>query len=126
MSSFSIPLDRLAKKYEQDLERVVRQATFQLFNDVQLRSPVDTGRFRGNWNVSYRAPNYSTQLVSTASRASSEVQKALTLPVGGITYMSNGLPYARRLEYGYSKQAPSGMVRISVREFRDYVRKAIQ
>lgn len=125
MSKFSIPLDRLAERYNAKLEQVVRQSTFQLFNAVQLRSPVDTGRFRGNWNVSYNAPDFVTTPSTNANRAAIEVQKALTLPVGGITYMSNGLPYARRLEYGYSKQAPQGMVRISVREFRDYVRKAI-
>jgi hypothetical protein len=42
-----------------------------------------------------------------------------------VIYLTNALPYARRLEYGWSKQAPSGMVRISAMRFAEAVRKAI-
>jgi hypothetical protein len=30
--------------------------------------------------------------------------------------VTNGVPYIKRLEYGYSTQAPAGMVRVSMRE----------
>jgi hypothetical protein len=117
---------------------------------VALRSPVDTGRFRANWNVSVNAPNESTNGATDGGagrvnkktfdaaadffggpspvrgRALSEARKALTLPVGGVTYMTNGLPYAQRLEFdAWSDQAPAGMVRISAQEFGQYVRKAV-
>lgn len=133
-----------------ELETVARKATFELFKAVALRSPVDSGRFRANWNVSINAPNESTngatdggtgrvtkKTFDAASdffggptpvrgRALAETRKALTLPVGGVTYMTNGLPYAQRLEFdGWSDQAPAGMVRISAQEFGQYVRKAV-
>lgn len=124
MAHFSIPLDRLADAMKADLETVTRKATQQLFTAAVNRSPVDTGRFRANWNVSAGAPNYSITPSTNKGRADSEAAKALTLPVGGITYLANALPYAERLEFGYSKQAPSGMVRLAAQEFDAYVRKA--
>lgn len=124
MSRFSIPLDRLAGSMKIDLETVARKITFDLFSKVNLRSPVDTGRFRANWNVSYGVPDVSFTDNTNQNRATAEIGKALTLPVGGVTWMANGLPYATRLEYGYSQQAPAGMVRVSVSEFSDIARKA--
>lgn len=125
MSAWSIPLDRFADKTGIKLETIVRKVTFDLFSKVILRSPVDTGRFRANWNVAYGAPNLSTSSSVGNGAARSEAAKALTLPVGGVTYLANGLPYARRLEFGWSKQAPSGMVRLSAQEFNAFVRKAV-
>jgi hypothetical protein len=90
-----------------------------------LRSPIDTGRFRANWNVSFGAPDYTTTLSTAEGRGLSEADKALRLPVGGVVYLSNGLPYARRLEHGWSRQAPTGMVRLSVVKFGEFVRQAV-
>ena len=125
MSRFSIPLDQLARKVGGDLETVARKATLQLFTAVAKRSPVDTGRFRANWNVSAAAPDLSITGSTLQGRVNSEAAKALTLPVGSVTYMSNGLPYANRLEFGYSKQAAGGMVRLAAQEFDAHVRKAV-
>lgn len=126
MSGFSIPLDRLAAKYGAKLEDVVRKSTFDLFRSVTEKSPVDTGRFRANWNVSQGAPDFTTTLSTNQGRLSAEVGKAARLPAGSVTFLSNGLPYARRLEFGWSQQAPSGMVRISVLEYRRFVERAIR
>lgn len=141
MAGFSVPLAKLAEKMTLDLEAVVRKSTLEVFRGVVLKAPVDTGRFRANWNVSYGAVNMTTSESTNQGRADAEVQKALTLPVGGIVYLANSLPYARTLEYGlypnppknptgktvggFSKQAPAGMVRITAMEFDEYVRKAI-
>lgn len=139
---WSIPLDQLAAKVQLDLETVARKSTLDVFKAVVLKSPVDTGRFRANWNVSQGAPDTTVTDSTDKGRAQAEVSKALTLPVGGVTYMSNSLPYAVVLEYGlypnppktptgktvggYSTQAPQGMVRLSALEYNDYVQKAIR
>lgn len=138
---WSIPLDQLARKVQLDLETVARKSTLDVYSAVAKRSPVDTGRFRANWNVSYGAPDTSVTESTDASRALREAQKALTLPVGGVTYMSNSLPYARVIEYGqypnppknptgktvngFSVQAPQGVVRLSALEYSDYVKRAL-
>lgn len=147
MTAFSIPLAQLAEKAKLDLETVARKATADLFRAVVLRSPVDTGRFRANWNVSYGQPDLTTtaevdthakrlkdggikvdfsKQVANKGRGLQEAAKPLGLPVGGIVFLSNGLPYAKRLEYdSWSKQAPAGMIRISAAEFDTYVREAV-
>jgi hypothetical protein len=85
------------------------------------------GRFRANWNVSYGSPDGSITKSTEKGRVVQEAAKALTLPVGGVIYMTNGLPYAHRLEYeGWSKQAPAGMVRVSAVEFSTHVRSALK
>jgi len=121
---WTIPLDRLAAKSRLKLETVARKATFDLFRSAVLRSPVDTGRFRANHNVSYGTPNYTTTDSTASGRGLAEAQKALSLPVGGVVYMTNALPYARRLEYGWSKQAPAGIYRVSAIEFSRWVQRA--
>ncbi|MEN6585851.1 MAG: HK97 gp10 family phage protein [Sulfuricella sp.] len=123
--SWSIPLDRLAEKTGLKLDTVARKVTLDLFTSVVQKSPVDTGRFKANWNVG-TTPNLSFTASTNASRGLSEAQKAIGISSGGVVYLSNGLPYARRLEYGWSGQAPAGMVRLSVREFRQFVERAIQ
>lgn len=142
MSGWSIPLDQLAAKVQLDLETVARKSTLDVFRAVVLASPVDTGRFRANTNVSYGAPDTTVTDSTDQGRAQRELAKVMTLPVGGITYISNSLPYARILENGgypnppknptgktvggYSIQAPQGMFRIAALQFNDYVQKAIR
>lgn len=123
--SWSIPLDQLAQKTGLKLDTVARKVTLDLFTSVVQKSPVDTGRFKANWNVG-TTPNLSFTASTNAGRGLTEAQKAIGIPAGGVVYLSNGLPYARRLEYGWSGQAPAGMVRLSVREFRQFVERAIR
>lgn len=126
MSRWSIPIERLAERAGLKLDTVTRKVTLDLFTSVVQKSPVDTGRFKGNWNVSTTTPNLSLSATMNGARGLSEAQKALNIPAGGVAFLSNGLPYARRLEFGYSQQAPAGMVRLSVREFRQFVERAVR
>jgi hypothetical protein len=113
---WSIPLQKIADGQKERMHTIVRKVTLEAWSRVISRSPVDTGRFRANWNASVGAPNYATTPSVEQERGMTEAQKALTLPVGGITFLSNGLPYAQALEYGHSKQAPGGMVRLTILE----------
>lgn len=125
MSGWSIPLDKLAERSKARLETVVRAVTLNLFVAVVRKSPVRTGRFRANWEVSYGAPKLTVNDSTAAERADAVVREVITLPVGGVTFLSNALPYAYRLEHGWSKQAPAGMVRLSMVELEQHIRKAL-
>lgn len=138
---WSIPLEELAAKVQLDLETVARKSTLDVFRAVGLGSPVDTGRFRANLNVSYGAPDTTVTASTDAMRFEQEAQKAMTLPVGGVVYITNALPYAAVLEYGgypnppknptgktqngFSIQAPQGMFRIAALRYNEYVKKAL-
>ena len=139
---WSIPLDKLAEKAQLDLELTARRATLNVFTAVKFHSPVDTGRLRANFNVSQGAVDTTVTNSTDASRMDREINKVMTLPIGGVTYLSNSLSYARTIEYGeypnppknptgktaggYSIQAPQGFMRISALEFNDYVKRAIE
>jgi hypothetical protein len=84
---------------------------------IDLRSPVDTGRFRANWTFSIGAPD-ATVTAKVGSNVAENNAKAQAYPQEGfpVAYLQNNLPYAERLEDGYSSQAPSGMVAITTAE----------
>jgi hypothetical protein len=48
----------------------------------------------------------------------------LGVKAGDVITLVNNLDYARQLEFGHSKQAPQGMVRLSVLEYGAVVSKA--
>lgn len=132
MTGFADALKKLTDKAKGDLEAAARQAMFLGAQGVVMKSPVDTGRFRGNWQFGQGAPNTATTAATDKSGAStlgaikSRIDAA---ELGGVWYVTNSLPYAKRLEYGWSKQAPAGFVRLTAQELpdaiRDYVRGAL-
>lgn len=89
------------------------------------------GRFRGNWQVTFETgatgslDRIDPQGADTI-RAAAGVVMGFTSAIGSI-WAVNNLPYGPRLEFeGWSSQAPSGMVRISVNEFQIFVNQAVR
>jgi len=121
MSSFEQQLRAIEAKTLDKMERAARKITLDAFTEVILRSPVDKGRFRGNWQVAIGAvPDGTLELDDktgsiTISKAAAEAQG---LELGDIVYLANNLPYAQRLEDGWSQQAPEGMVKLTVQRFQ--------
>lgn len=129
MAKWSVPFDKLAKKRQQDIETVIRESATYIFSRVIMMSPVDTGRFRANWNCSIGQINEATSdsLDPSGTLTLSSMQSTvLGMKMGQTIYLANALPYAVRLEYGWSKQAPQGMVRIVAREFANAVQRAVR
>ncbi len=87
------------------------------------------GRFRANWQVGIGAMNSDTSAAPDKTGAAALARGNAAIgtwqPGSGTIYLTNSLPYALPLEYGYSQQAPSGMVRLTVQDFDIYVRKAL-
>lgn len=87
------------------------------------------GRLKNNWMVGDRAINTTTTNAPDAVGAASlndGFAAINSLQLGGTIYITNSLPYAKALEYGHSKQAPHGMVRIGVQNLQRSVRDAVQ
>ncbi len=126
MGTFSIPLAALAARSQASMETVVRRVTLDIYTRAVQRSPVDTGRFRANWNISYGTPDVTFTDATNQSRSLSQLAKTASLPVGGVSFLANGLPYANELEFGSSKQAPMGMIRVTVNEFAQAVAQAVR
>jgi hypothetical protein len=127
-SSFSLQIAEFVKKVKAREDLVVRKLGLDILSSVVRMSPVDTGRFRGNWQVGLNAP-VAGQLArldkSGAVTIAAGNQILSHASAGGVIYLNNNLPYAQRLEYGWSKQAPSGMVRITAARFQTMLDKAV-
>jgi len=119
-------MQRWADESEEKLALAVQKISLEMFSRVILRSPVDTGRFRANWQVAIgRVPSGTLQLEDPSGRATiSEAQAtALRVKPGDTIALVNNLPYAQRLEDGWSSQAPAGMVGLTVQDFRQIARE---
>jgi len=97
-------------------EKVVRGTLIGMGTRIIKRSPVDTGRFRGNWQFTINSAA-SGQLPTTTDPTGGLISASQGWESGSSFYMTNNLPYAERLEFGWSKQAPTGMVRVTLAEY---------
>jgi len=116
-------------KTEKALDQTVRAITFSLFREVVQRTPVDTGRLKGNWQVSIGAPASGT--LATNDPSGGATLGKIVAGIGGAgstTFLANNLAYAQRIEYdGWSHtKAPAGMVRVSFARIDSIVAKAAQ
>jgi len=62
----------------------------------------------------------------TAANALGSVKIIAKQAPGKVAFLANPMSYARRIEYGYSTQAPQGMVRLTVLEFQSIVKEAVR
>lgn len=127
LGSFQLDIQRFVDKAHGNLDLVVRKVALDLFKRVIMKSPVLTGRFKGNWQVAIGSiPAGTLEINDKAGTATIARATAATLNLraGEVIYLVNNLDYARALEYGHSKQAPAGMVRLSVAEYGAVVNKA--
>lgn len=126
--SFASEVAAHNRKAAQSVDKTVRAITFSLFREVVMRSPVDTGRFKGNWQVSQGTPVRGTLTTTDASGGVTIANIAAGIGgAGSVTYLANNLPYAQRLEYdGWSGQARQGMVRVSMARVQSIAASAIR
>jgi len=86
------------------------------------------GHFRANWDYGFNsAPGKVYPAIDKSGASSvSRVQSAMADKVmaGNVHYIINSLPYGRRLENGWSRQAPNGMVGLTVVKFKRIVKDA--
>ena len=120
-----MPIDKYVAAAKGDLNKAARAVAFDLYNRLLIRSPVLTGRFRGNWQIGLNAVPGGVIAVEGIGQTAIEAQaKVGSFKIGDTINMTNNLPYAVALELGHSGQAPAGVVRITVKEFKGIVKKA--
>lgn len=140
MGSFALDLAAFAAKAPKRAKQVVDKVSIDLLTKIVLRTPVGNpsiwknpppagyvgGRLRGNWNTGIGSINTTEQRPAKAGTAPigrGRAAVATREPEADI-YITNSLPYAIRVENGYSTQAPAGMVRVTVVEFQSFIAKA--
>jgi len=123
-SQWSVPISKIMDEIKADHRRIAVGTALEAFGRLIIRSPVDTGRFKGNWMIAadnepegYDVNKFDKNGASTLGAAS-----ALQFQLGQTIKIRNNLPYAVPLEYGHSQQAPSGLVRITSSELPQIVK----
>ena len=124
--SFTSQLKAFTDKTEKNGDKIFRGTCISLFTNIVKRTPVDTGRLRGNWQTDVNKPKAGeVSRLGQGAALSEVVSEASKASLGDSVYMVNNLPYAKKIEEGSSTQAPLGMVRIAVVEFeRELKRQA--
>lgn len=130
-------------KSKDKLGIAIRRFILEANNRMIMRSPVGNpdlwsspapsgyvgGTFKGNWMVGDGRINTSTSNQPSTSRygqiANYNMADINGIKINGQTvYITNSLPYSRRLEYDeWSKQAPMGMVRVTIAELKPIMTK---
>ena len=129
MVLFEDVINRWVEEVEDDVKSILQTLTFKIGGEVVRLSPVDTGRFKGNWQLTIGAPATSSLLRydETGGIVLSDMQRVVrTLTPGQVAYIQNTVEYGYDLEYGSSQQAPDGMVRITEAKFAILVNEAVR
>jgi hypothetical protein len=139
--SFTLDLTRFVNHAQSNIDQLVRKTVLDIGVKLVLRSPVGDpdywswpappgyvgGRFRANWQHGIGSMPTGTINEIDASGQSSISRIRSGTPVGSgmgkVHYIVNNLPYAKRLEQGWSwHQAPAGIVEPTLVEFPGIVR----
>lgn len=126
-TDFERSIENFIKKAKKNPELVVRQVTIKLYSAIIMASPVDTGRFRMNWQATVDNPATGVLIGDdpSGSRAIGRISQFVASSTKWDEFrLTNNLPYAERLEFGWSQQAPSGMVRVTVSRFQRLIDEA--
>ena len=119
----------VALRTEQEALLIVKKVIVDVFARIVERTPVDTGRARASWQFGIGVEPAGTveegdwhgKIPTLVAEAT---EKIVAAPAA-VWFIANHLDYIEQLEAGWSKQAPAGMVALTLREMSQHLQKAI-
>lgn len=140
MAKWTMDLNKYCKDKEVEFKKVRKSYAFALYSSIVKKTPVDTGRARGNWNISV-GHDVTTESTDTKPQYKN-VDDVPEVKGDESIFISNNLPYITKLEYGgypnppkggkgktvdgYSKQAPEGMVGVTLANNKNIFDSAVR
>lgn len=97
---YQADLNSIKGDIEQALNKKINAFLMNCYNHLVALSPVDTGRYKNAHHFSINSPSYAMSGAGSVRIAVGEYPTV---------YLQNNLPYVERIEYGWSKQAPTGV-----------------
>jgi hypothetical protein len=116
IADFNAKVRNFARKVvpEQTLTFYTRLG-LEVLRNVVFLTPVDTGRARGNWQLTIGSPAIGQRDDFKSRDVVSEGAAVLGNMKGlEVVWISNNVPYIGLLERGSSRQAPAGMVAVTL------------
>lgn len=116
--SFKVQLDKAIKQVENITLETFRLSVNEAFISAVSKTPVDQGIARNSWFCNLGNSNggqVAREGDSSGQGSINAIYDATSKTrLGDSVLLYNNLPYIERLEDGYSDQAPSGMVKLTV------------
>ena len=123
-------MSQIVSRVNGRIDDKIRAATSEVFKNIIMMTPVGNpsqwknpasapegyvgGNARGNWHCTIGSPFVGEDRTSTVEK----IQSTIPRRAGSVVYLTNNVPYIGALEYDFhSRQAPAGMVRVSVALF---------
>lgn len=131
---FNAAIDRSVLATEDRLRRIFVRACLMMIGSVvdgepgySPGTPVDTGHARSGW-YTFLAGSGAVPNIADAATQGDPVAQAIEAladaQLGQTVWCANHVPYIVRLEYGWSQQAPAGMVRLTLSASQEIVDEA--
>ena len=127
LGDFANRMEQRANRLPQAVSEVAASTAMVIVSDLAYSTPVDTSQALSSWIVSLDDPSVATVQGGyfTGSEGSTQdesaqqtidaAQTVLTQKKPGQPiFITNNQPYIKRLNSGYSKQAPAGFVERSI------------
>lgn len=140
--TFALDLKAFADKAGKKADDAVGLIVVKVAEKLDLRSPVGDarywkhkppkgyigGHFRANWQLGVGIRPSGEIKGADPSGSATQGRILASVPeqaAGKVYWLANNAPYAQRLEHGWSRQAPQGLVGLTVAEFPQIVRDAV-
>jgi hypothetical protein len=137
--TFALDLQRFAEKCADKADDAVANIVARVATELDKRSPVGDatywispppkgyvgGHFRANWQLGVGSvpvgekPGVTPALGTIIAEIPEEAS-------GKVYWLANNVPYADRIEHGWSRQAPTGLVGLTATMFQQIVREAVE
>lgn len=143
MGGFALDLQKFAQKAKDRADDAVGNIVARVAAELDQRSPVGDGKywispppkgyigghFRANWQLG--VGSRPTAEIAGVDPSGDKTQGNIIASIpndasGKVYWLANNAPYARRLEEGWSRQAPAGMVGLTVTMFQQIVDDAVR
>lgn len=120
LKTLSRRMNKLADSLPDRANEAKKHVLIEIATDLAYSTPVDTSQALSNWQGAIGGPNaverpafnvgkLGSTRASSAGAMIEEVKSSIAaVKPGSPLFLSNVLPYIRRLDQGYSRQAPRG------------------
>lgn len=122
VKQFNREVANFAKKLVPERVRTFqKKLVFEALKRIVNKTPVDSGRAQGNWQVTIGS-KAEGKIDVTGESKKETIDKGLaaiaSMKAYDVIYITNNVNYIVYLEEGSSKQSPAGMVGVTLEELR--------
>jgi hypothetical protein len=107
--------EKVARIFSRRVTDMVKIAAIEFYRQVQISTPVDTGRARSNWFITINAPSDAVNPEGHYGMGNIAVNmpQGLNITITDTIFITNNTPYIKALNNGHSRQAPRRFVQLA-------------